>query len=539
MNRQFRVIAITLLACLLGMAVARAQSQTDQPTFWWNDRVFYEVFIRSFQDSDGDGIGDIQGLISRLDYLNDGDPSTSEDLGITGIWLMPPAEAHSYHGYDVTDYYAVESDYGTLADMRQLVSEAQERDIAVIVDMALNHTSSRHPWFLGARSGDPTWRDWYIWADEDPGYPGPWGAVAWHRAGGDYYYGVFWDGMPDLNFHNDEVTQEMVKIATFWLRDIGVDGFRLDAIKHLIEDGEVQENLPESRQWLSSYEARLEEIKPGSFTVGEVFGGPSFVVARYVNERAIDVGFDFKLAGEMIGAASRGNNRNIIRAHRAAMRDYPFNQFATFLTNHDQNRLANALRQDVGRNKVAASLLLTGPGLPFLYYGEEIGMIGTKPDERIRSPMQWDDSPTAGFTSAARPWQPLQAAEHIASANVAHQTDDADSLLSHYRDLVHLRNSQAALRRGDWTHVESSARGIYAFLRSHEEEQLLVIINLDDEPIQGFTLSLAESEHDLSAPNVVFGSGEVRAPALNAAGGFADYAPMASLDAHSTLVLAF
>ncbi|MCY4464542.1 MAG: alpha-amylase family glycosyl hydrolase [Chloroflexi bacterium] len=539
MSKSYHVVAVALICCLLGRTALLSQSQDRQPTYWWNDRVFYEVFIRSFQDSDGDGIGDIQGLISRLDYLNDGDPSTSTDLGITGIWLMPPAEAHSYHGYDVTDYYAVERDYGTLADMQQLVAEAQQRGIAVIVDMVLNHTSSRHPWFLGARIGDPTWRDWYIWKDEDPGYRGPWGTVAWHLAGGDYYYGVFWDGMPDVNFNNPAVTQEMKNIASFWLRDIGVDGFRLDAIKHLIEDGERQENLPESRQWLSSYEAHLETVKPGSFTVGEIFGGPSFVVARYVNERAIDMGFDFKLAGEMIEAASRGSNRNLIRAHQAAMRDYPFNQFATFLTNHDQNRLANTLRGDIGRNKVAASLLLTGPGLPFLYYGEEIGMIGTKPDERIRSPMQWDDSPSAGFSDSPSPWQPLQAAEHVASANVARQTDDAGSLLSHYRDMIHLRNSHSALQRGDWTHVESSEHGLYAFLRNDEQERLLVIINLDDEAIEGFTLSLAESERDLSAPILVFGSGEVSAPVLNAAGGFDAYAPMLTLDAHSTIVLAF
>ncbi len=539
MTKTSLFVIAALIGCLLGGAVSPAQSQAAQPTKWWNDRVFYEVFIRSFQDSDGDGIGDIQGLISRLDYLNDGDPSTSHDLGITGLWLMPPAEAHSYHGYDVTDYYAVESDYGTIAELQQLVAAAHQRGIAVIVDMVLNHTSSRHPWFLGARSGDATWRDWYIWQDADPGYRGPWGAVAWHRAGGDYYYGVFWDGMPDLNYRNPAVTQEMQAIAAFWLRDIGVDGFRLDAIKHLIEDGERQENLPESRQWLSSYEAHLEDIKPGSFTVGEIFGGPSFVVARYVKERAIDIGFDFKLADEMIAAASRGNNRNIIRAQRAAMRDYPFNQFATFLTNHDQNRLASVLRQDVGRNKVTASLLLTSPGVPFLYYGEEIGMVGTKPDERIRTPMQWDDTPRAGFTAAAQPWQPLQAAAHIASANVARQTADADSLLSHYRGLLHLRNEHAALRRGDWAPVESSARGIYAFLRSHEQERLLVIINLDDEPIAGYTLSLAASEQDLSAPTLVFGRGELHAPLLNVAGGFDAYAPLLSLDAHSTIVLAF
>ncbi len=519
-----------------GMSLA---AQDHSQLEWWNDRVFYEIFIRSFQDSDGDGIGDIQGLISRLDYLNDGDPNTTRDLGITGIWLMPPAEARSYHGYDVMDYYAVERDYGTLADMRQLIAEAHKRGIAVIVDMVLNHTSSRHPWFLEARIGDETRRDWYIWADEDPGYRGPWGAVAWHRAGGDYYYGVFWDGMPDLNYRNPAVSEEMQAVATFWLRDIGVDGFRLDAIKHLIEDGERQENLPESRQWLTAYEAHLESVKAGSFTVGEIYGAPSFVVARYVNERAIDMGFDFKLANEMISAANRGDNRQIARAHRAAMRDYPFNQFATFLTNHDQNRLANQLLQDVGRNKVAASLLLAGPGLPFLYYGEEIGMIGTKPDEHIRKPMQWDGSRLAGFTAADRPWQPLNSAAHIASANVAVQTIDPDSLLSHYRDMIHLRNNNSALRRGGLTAVASSQRGIYAFLRQDDQQQLLVIINLKDETVDGFTLSLAESEFALSMPALVYGGGEVRMPELNAAGGFDAYAPVESLDAQSLIVLAF
>ena len=530
-----RILALILLLC----AAIPLRADDEKATHWWNDRVFYEVFIRSFQDSDGDGIGDIQGLIARLDYLNDGDPATTDDLGATGIWLMPSAEAHSYHGYDVTDYYSVERDYGAIGDMRQLVAAAHERGIAVIVDMVLNHTSSRHPWFLSARIGEPEYRDRYIWADEDPGYRGPWGAVAWHKAGGDYYYGVFWDGMPDLNLLNPETTDEMQAVATFWLRDIGVDGFRLDAIKHLIEDGERQENLPESRQWLSGYEAHLESVKPGSFTVGEVYGGPSFAVARYVNERAIDIGFDFKLAVEMIEAASRGRNRDFIRATHAAMRDYPFNQFATFLTNHDQNRLATTLREDVGKNKVAASLLLTGPGVPFLYYGEEIGMAGSKPDERIRTPMQWDDTATAGFTDAARAWQPLNDAEHVARANVALQRDDADSLLSHYRAMIHLRNRHSALRRGDWTPVDSSARGVYAFMRLDANETLLVIINLDDEAVDGFTLSLESSERDLSAPMLAFGSGDISAPEINAEGGFNGWSPAPRMEPHSVIVMSF
>ena len=189
--------------------------------------------MRSFRDSDGDGIGDLQGIIERLDYLNDGDPNTSDDLGITGIWLMPPAEAHSYHGYDVTNFYAVESDYGSIDDMKRFVAAAHERGIAVIVDMVLNHSSSRHPWFVSSRLGQQPYADWYIWVEENPGYHGPWGAPAWHQAGERYYYGVFWDGMPDFDLRNPSVTQELVESARFWLNDIGVDGFRLDAIKAL------------------------------------------------------------------------------------------------------------------------------------------------------------------------------------------------------------------------------------------------------------------------------------------------------------------
>lgn len=527
------------LAWGMSLSPSLAQSEERLAANWWNDRVFYEIFIRSFQDSDGDGMGDIQGIIDRLDYLNDGNPMTADDLGITGIWLMPPAEAYSYHGYDVTDYYAVESDYGSMADMQRLIAEAHARGIAVIVDMVVNHSSSRHPWFMASRLGEEPYADWYIWEDENPGYPGPWGAPAWHKAGGRYYYGVFWDGMPDFNYLNPDVTQEMYDVATFWLRDMGVDGFRLDAIKHIIEIGEMQENRPESRQWLSGYEAHLESVSPNSFTVGEIYGGPSFVVARYVQEDAIDVGFDFKLAQEMIAAAQRGTNSQIARAHRNAMRDYPLNQFATFLTNHDQNRLANQLLNDRGRNKVAASLLLTGPGVPFLYYGEEIGMSGTKPDERIRTPMQWENAAFAGFTDGDSIWQPLQAAENVAAANVADQTHDPDSLLSHYRRLIHLRNTNSALRQGGLQAVESSERGIYAFLRYDRQQTLLVVINLDDEAAHDFTLTLEASELDLSAAALIAGEGELAAPEINARGGFDAYAPAPVLAPHSLLLIGF
>ncbi len=535
--------AIALLIVLLAQGASPTESlrlaQGGLADGWWNDRVFYEIFIRSFQDSDGDGIGDVQGLIDRLDYLNDGDPTTDQDLGITGIWLMPPFEAHSYHGYDVTDYYAVESDYGSEADMRRLIAEARERGIAVIVDMVVNHTSSRHPWFMASRLGEEAYADWYIWADEDPGYRGPWGAPAWHQAGGRYYYGVFWDGMPDLNLRNPSVTRAIYDIAAFWLTDIGVDGFRLDAIKHIIENGEIQENTPEGRAWLADYEAHLDATKPHSFTVGEIFNGPSFIVSRYVDEGAIDVGFDFNLADKMISAAQRGVNRDIARAHRNAVRDYPENQFATFLTNHDQDRLANKLLFDLDKNKVAASLLLTGPGLPFLYYGEEIGMTGVKPDERLRTPMHWDDSPFAGFTQGDSVWTQLQSPDIVASANVAAQIAEPDSLLSHYRDLIHLRNRNSALRRGQYAAVESSARNIYAFLRHDSDQTLLIIINLSDDHISDYALALEASDLVFGAPALIYGAGDLAAPRVNPSGGFDDYKPLAELDAFSLAVISF
>ncbi len=537
----FATIAVMMVLLARGASPSESLrlAQGGLSEHWWNDRVFYEVFIRSFQDSDGDGIGDIQGLIDRLDYLNDGDPQSSDDLGITGLWLMPPAQAHSYHGYDVIDYYAIESDYGNIEDMRRLIAAANQRGIAVIIDMVVNHSSSRHPWFVASSLREQPYEAWYIWKDDDPGYQGPWGAPAWHRAGGRYYYGVFRDGMPDFNYFNPAVTQEMYDVATFWLQDIGVDGFRLDAIKHIIEVGEQQENRPEGRQWLSGYEAHLESVKPNSFTVGEIFNGPAFVVSRYVAEKAIDVGFDFNLADEMISAAQRGSNREIGRAHRTAMRDYPSNQFATFLTNHDQDRLANRLLDDTGRNKVAASLLLTGPGVPFLYYGEEIGMTGTKPDERLRTPMHWDDSRFAGFTVGEAVWEPLQDEENVVKANVANQASDPDSLLCHYRRLIHLRNSNSALRHGGLTAVDSSTRGIYAFLRHDAEQSLLVIINLDVVPAAGFTLAVEESNLDLSAPVLIYGEGDIAAPVINDEGGFDNYEPVPFIAPHELIVIQF
>jgi glycosidase len=513
-------------------SVALYQGTGNMP--WWNDAVFYEVFVRSFNDSDGDGVGDINGLIEKLDYLNDGDPESTDDLGVTGLWLMPVMESPSYHGYDVVDYFKVDEEYGTEEDFQRLMEEAHARGIRVVVDLVTNHTSSDHPWFQ--ESLDPTSekRDWYIWEDEDPGYRGPQGQQVWHRTRDGYYYALFWDGMPDLNYENPEVTEAMQEAARYWLEDMGVDGFRLDAIKHIVENGEMQENTQATHDWLKGFYTFYKGVNPDALAVGEAWAGTRQVL-KYTGDE-VDIAFQFDLANAMISSANFGLSTMIGDEQEAVVGSFPPGQYATFLTNHDQNRVMSQLEGDVGRAKLAASWLLTSPGVPFIYYGEEIGMTGTKPDEDIRRLMQWrsDDGLSVGFTSG-RPWR--YPAEDYEERSVDLQADDPDSLLNHYRSLIQLRNEQEALRIGDWIAVATDSPDVYAFLRTAEDDTLLVMINFSEDPVSDYSLSL--SEGPLSAevvPEVLFGSADPASLNVNEAGGFDAYKPLERLPPQSSLI---
>ncbi|WP_420640647.1 alpha-amylase family glycosyl hydrolase [Candidatus Leptofilum sp.] len=456
---------------------------------WWNDLVFYEIFVRSFYDTDGDGIGDLNGVIEKLDYLNDGDPTTTDDLGVTGIWLMPITVSPSYHGYDVTDYFQVDPEYGTNEDFLRLMDEAHARGIRVIVDLVLNHTSTQHPWFIESQNPDSEFRDWYIWAEENPGYRGPDGQVVWHNNPSGYYYGVFWSGMPDLNYENPNVTFAMFDAARFWLEDMNVDGFRLDAIKHMIEEGQGQQNTPSTHEWLQEFYRFYKAVEPNALTVGEAWTGTQQVVDYTGDE--VDIAFQFFLAEDILNSANAGLASIYADTLREVYDSFPANQYATFITNHDQNRIMSQLDEDEGKVRVAAAILLTTPGVPFIYYGEEIGMTGIKPDEDIRLPMQWDsNSPNVGFTEGT-PWRP--AAADFPERSVARQIDDPDSLLSLYRDLTHLRNEHEALRVGNWTLVEAGSPRLLTFLRQTENETVLVVINVNRNPVQAddYNLDLA------------------------------------------------
>ncbi|MFH1635761.1 MAG: alpha-amylase family glycosyl hydrolase [Chloroflexota bacterium] len=501
---------------------------------WWNETVFYEIFVRSFYDSDGDGIGDFNGITERLDYLNDGDPNTSDDLGITGIWLMPINASPSYHGYDVTDYLAVNEEYGTIEDFQRLLDEAHQRGIKVIIDLVLNHTSTQHPWFQEASTNpDSPYRDYYLWTDSPPSYKSPWGSDVWHRLDSGFYYAIFWGGMPDLNYNNPEVTTEMQEVIRFWLEDVGVDGFRLDAIKHLIEDGSIQENTPATHAWWEGFYDYYTSVNPEAFTVGEAWTSTSEVV-KYIGDE-MNIAFEFDTAGAILDSARSETNRYIQQAHQIDLESYPPHQYATFLTNHDQGRIMSELRNKGGQAKTAASLLLTGPGVPFLYYGEEIGQSGRKPDENIRTPMQWSDETYAGFTSADLPWRRPQ--DDYDEKNVAQQTDNPDSLLNHYRQLIHARNDYRALRTGSFLELPTSDRRLYAFLRYTDDQILLILINMSKDPIEDYRFCLSDGSLQTDTATEILHEAEVNPPDLNSNGGFDGYQPIDVLEAYTTYII--
>ena len=462
--------------------------------------VFYEIFVRSFADSDGDGIGDFKGLISKLDYLNDGNPDTDTDLGIGGIWLMPINPSPSYHGYDVTNYRDINPDYGTMDDFRTFLNEAHKRGIKVIMDLVVNHTSKEHPWFTQS-AADPNspYRDWYVWAEDQgravSGTSAAGSGNPWHSLNGGHYLGIFWDGMPDLNLDNPEVRKEMIEIGQFWLEQ-GVDGFRLDAAKHIYEDlltDKSQETTNKNVAWWQEFRSGLNEVKPDAYLVGEIWDPSAALISSYL-DKALDSGFNFGLAETILSSVKNEKDANIPFTLERTYKLYSEKSGgnfvdATFLTNHDQNRVMTQLEGDVPHAKMAASLLLTLPGNPYIYYGEEIGMFGAKPDELIREPMRWTPDDSEGQTT----WEPAKNNAGIKGLSVSEQTGDSASLLSHYRQLIRMRNEIPALKDGAIQEYTTDQPGITAFVRLTEDQAVLVAHNLTG---QELTVSLDPNQAD-------------------------------------------
>jgi glycosidase len=467
-------IAVACAASTVSTEVAGPQSGTPQ---WWRDGVCYEVFVRSFVDSDGDGIGDLRGLTSRLDYINDGNPASATSLGAKCIWLMPIDKAMSYHGYDVVDYYHVDPRYGTDDAFRNLVTEAHKRGIHVIVDFVPNHSGSQNPWFQAALN-DPSspYRDWYRWSKARPTQKGPWGQEAWYKSPvrDEYYYGVFWHEMPDLNYENPAVRAEMQKVLMYWLKEMHADGFRFDAISYLVEEGNTLQHSRGTHDVLRQLGNTIRTEAPGSFSVGEMTDESPGVMESYYPDQ-LDSYFAFSVAKTTMQAAATGDASGFFKAVAQANAKFPSGRWSPFLTNHDQPRVMTVLG-DAAKARVAASAMLMLPGTPFVYYGEEIGMVGAKPDETIRTPMQWSGEANGGFTTG-KPWESLQ--PDWKTKNVAAQDSSRESMLTHYRRLIQLRNAHPALSSGPLTLLQTNdtTGTIAAWLRSSRDETFLIVVN--------------------------------------------------------------
>src|SRR5690348_16475154 len=334
------LIGLACLAVFIGAGISSrsasfSSAAPSDASVWWRNGVCYEVFVRSFYDSDGDGVGDLKGLISHLDYINDGNPNSAKSLGATCVWLMPIDKATSYHGYDVTDYYHVDPHYGTDDDFRELVRQAHRRGIQVIVDFVPNHSSSEHPFFQSALH-DPAskYRDWYRFSSAKPTQLGPWGQPAWHKSPvrDEYYWGVFWHGMPDWNYENPALLDEMISVTKYWLTTMHADGFRFDAIPYLVVSGDTLMHSRGTHNVLRRFGNAIRAQSPHSFSVGEE--SDMAALPSYYPDQ-LDSYIEFGVAAGTLEAARTGNAGAFVRQVARASR-LPEGRWAPFLTNHDQ-----------------------------------------------------------------------------------------------------------------------------------------------------------------------------------------------------------
>ena len=525
MSRLRKSLPLTylLLAFLFAATLFAQQASTTQHADpWWKHAVIYEIYPRSFQDSNGDGIGDINGITSRLDYL--------KDLGVNAIWITPmyPSPGVDY-GYDISDYTAIDPEYGTMADFDHMVAEAKKRNIRVLMDYVINHTSDQHPWFIESRSSrtNPK-RDWYIWRDgKAPGQPpNNWQSWFGHSAWtydaktGQYYYHYFYVQQPDLNWRNPAVKKAMFGVIQFWMKH-GVSGFRIDAVSRLFEDPNLHDD-----PYLPGYNAYGDRNIQHKYTdnypeVNDVLKELRQVVDKYPGDPVLITEADepnitelTKIYGTDGDEVQLPMDFQIADVNKLSAPDFRrlFNEVENntahgqpeyFFSNHDQPRQWDRYGDGVHNDQIAklmAALELTTRGTPQMYYGEEIGM-RTTPPARIedvhdpigkigwpkekgrdgeRTPMQWNASAEAGFTTSPKPWLPIPPSSK--TCNVATEAQDPNSIYSTYKRLLSLRKTEPALRDGSYKSIDEQNPSVFSFLRQTAGSTVLVSLNMSAQP---------------------------------------------------------
>ena len=487
---------------------------------WYKSAIFYQVYVRAFYDSNADGHGDIKGLTQKLDYL--------QELGVDCVWLMPiyPSPLRD-DGYDIADYYNIAETFGTVEDLREFLQEAHSRGIRIIMDLVLNHTSDAHPWFQAARADrNSPYRDYYVWSDTDQKYqeariifldtePSNW---TWDETAGQYFWHRFYASQPDLNYDNPRVQEEMLKIAGFWL-DLGIDGFRADAVPYLFErEGTNCENLPETHAYLKRLRAFMDERYPGRILLCEANQWPEEVRPYFGNGDEFHMGFHFPIMPRIYMALKKGRAEDMVEILNRTPEIPESCQWCIFLRNHDEltlemvteaerqwmwqvyapdprmklnlgirRRLAPLLDNDRRKIELAYSLLLTLPGSPILYYGDEIGMgdnIWLEDRNGVRTAMQWEDGHTAGFSNAPvdSVYVTVIADETYSPArvNVNAQRADSTSLWNSIRHMIAIRKQRPEFGWGEFRWADMQNEHIAAFERTFRNETILSVHNLTD-----------------------------------------------------------
>lgn len=470
-------------------------------------RTYYEVFVYSFYDGNGDGIGDLKGLTEKLDYINDGNPATDADLGCNGIWLMPVMPSTTYHKYDVTDYYDIDPEYGTMEDFETFMSACDERNIHVLMDLVINHTSSLHPWFTEAVSylkelgnKEPSVKDcpyfeYYHFSKEKKG--GTWYQIE----GTDWYYeGVFWSKMPDLNLDSEAVRDEIEKITAFWL-DKGIAGFRLDAAKEYVSD-----NTTANTEILKWFNTMVKEQKKDAYIVAEVWTDASTYAKYYAS--GIDSTFDFQFASQdgiiaSVLNGTKGSNavtfgKAINQIHGLYVQYNPDYIDAPFYTNHDMGRSAGyyAGENSMEKTKIAQAMNLFMSGNAFLYYGEELGMKGSGKDENKRAPMLWGpDSEAEGMCSGPPDMDNIK----MKYGDLEQQNEDQASVYRYVKKVIKIRNAFPEIARGITEYMDGcSNEQVCVLKKSYEGAELLLIYNLSANQVELSKENIMINEKPLS-----------------------------------------
>jgi maltose alpha-D-glucosyltransferase / alpha-amylase len=489
------------------------------PKLWYKDAVFYEVYVRAFCDSNNDGHGDLRGLIQKLDYI--------KELGVDCLWMLPiyPSPLKD-DGYDISNYYDVHPDYGTLDDFEELVEEAHKRGLRVIMDLVLNHTSNMHPWFKAARSNkNSIFRDYYVWSESLLKYrdariifidteESNW---AWDKKSNQYYWHRFYSSQPDLNYDNPLIQSEMIKVMSFWL-DLGVDGFRADAVPYLFErEGTSCENLPETHEFLKEIRKYINDHYPGRILLAEANQWPEDIIPYFgQGDDEFHMGFHFPIMPRIFMSIRKQDRTQLVWIMGRTPTLTDTNQWCMFLRNHDEltlemvteeerewmwqefapdprmrlnlgirRRLAPLLDNDHRKILLANSLLFTFPGSPIIYYGDEIGMGDNiwLPDRNgVRTPMQWDNSTGAGFSKGSPQSRYLPIIDDDTygrqQVNVKSQQENPASLWNSIRHMIEVRKAHPVFGRGDFQWIDCENDAIAAYTRSYENEVVYVFNNL-------------------------------------------------------------